>query len=351
MIPKPPPREGGLGFLFIPPYRVQGTSIAGESTCVQVPELDVCFDMGVCPRAVLSSKIAAISHGHMDHIGALAYFCSQRHFQGMGPGVIACHKAIGPAIRRMMEGYIDLERQQTPYELLEMEQGQEYEIKNNIFLRMFDVEHTCPSAGYVILERRSKLKPEFYELPQEKLRELKAKGEDITRILEVPLVAYIGDTQPGPPLIREDVRKAQIVICECTFTEPDHKERSRVGKHMHLDDIAEWLRVLECQKLVLTHLSRRSNVIEARKHLYKAVSPKLVDKVEFLMDHRTNSMRYEKQAYEAACAEAARTGGPMPPPPGQRMGGGGGRGGPPRGGPRGPRPDFDRPRGAMRPRS
>ena len=32
MIPKPPPREGSLGFIYIPPYRVQGTSIAGEVT-------------------------------------------------------------------------------------------------------------------------------------------------------------------------------------------------------------------------------------------------------------------------------------------------------------------------------
>src|SRR4051812_27259535 len=50
MIAKPPPREGSMGFLLLPPYRVQGTSVAGESTCVQIPELDICFDMGQCPR-------------------------------------------------------------------------------------------------------------------------------------------------------------------------------------------------------------------------------------------------------------------------------------------------------------
>ena len=71
MIPKPPPREGSLGFYYIPPYRVQGFSIAGEVTTIQIPELDVCFDMGQCPRAALSAKYCAISHGHMDHIGGL----------------------------------------------------------------------------------------------------------------------------------------------------------------------------------------------------------------------------------------------------------------------------------------
>lgn len=306
MIPKPPPREGSLGFLFIPPFRVQGLSTAGEQTCVQVPELDVCFDMGSCPRAMLPCRYVALSHGHMDHIGGLAYYCSQRQFQGMGPGKIVCSKAIAPAVRSMMDGYVNLEQQMTPYELIEMEDGDEIEIKNNIFLRLFDTEHTSPSSGYSIVEKRSKLKEEFYELPQDKLRELKASGKNITRILEVPLVSYTGDTLPGPYLLRDDVRKSQIVISECTFIDDEHRERAKVGKHMHIRDIAEWLGVLECEALVLVHLSRRSNMNDARKQLRSLVKRELAEKVFFLMDHRTNRYRYERQAEDAARLEAAR---------------------------------------------
>jgi ribonuclease Z len=65
---------------------------------------------------MLSSKYLAISHGHMDHIGALAYFCSQRRFQGMGTAKIVCDARIEPDIRGMMAGFVDLERQKTPYE-------------------------------------------------------------------------------------------------------------------------------------------------------------------------------------------------------------------------------------------
>ncbi len=104
MLPKPPPRDPSLGFLYIPPFRIFGESIAGETTCLQIPELDLGFDMGACPRAMLSSKHLAVTHGHMDHIGALAYYCSQRRFQGMGTAKIICDQRIAGAIQRMMAG-------------------------------------------------------------------------------------------------------------------------------------------------------------------------------------------------------------------------------------------------------
>lgn len=297
MIPKPPPREGGLGFLYLPPFRVQGASVAGESTCVMVPELDVCFDMGVCPRAALASKFVAISHGHMDHIGALAYYCSQRVFQGMPPAILVCLEEVERPMRRMLEGYNELERQVTPYELIALRAEQEHEIKNNIFLRAFEVDHTCPAAGYVVVEKRSKLKEEYVGLPQEKLRELKQRGTEITRMLEVPLVAYLGDTSPGAALLRRDVLSAQIVISECTFVEPDHKKRAEVGKHLHLDNVLEWLPLLQGEALVLTHLSRRSNIVRARKRLSQAAG-EAAQRVHFLMDHRSNRERYERQVGE-----------------------------------------------------
>lgn len=306
MLPKPPPREGPLGFVYVPPFRVQGMSIAGEATCIQVPELDVCFDMGACPRPALACPFVAVSHGHMDHIGALAYYCSQRRFQGMGSGAILCDERLEKPVRQMMQGFIDLEQQVTPYELTPLAPEQELQIKSNTVIRGFHTEHTSPSMGFSIIEKRSKLKPEFADYPQEKLRELKGRGVEITRILDVPLVAYMGDTAPGPHLVREDVRKAQVIVCECTFVEPDHRERARVGMHIHLDDVVEWLRVLECQALVLTHLSRRSNLAQARKRLGEALGDDPAREVLFLMDHRVNRQRYERQLAQAEARERER---------------------------------------------
>ncbi|MDQ7013847.1 MAG: MBL fold metallo-hydrolase [Planctomycetota bacterium] len=302
MLPKPPPRESSLGFLYLPPYRVQGLSVAGEATCIQIPELDLCFDMGSCPRAALASNFVALSHGHMDHVGGLAYYCSQRRFQGMGDGTIVCDARIESDVRTMLEGFQALERQVTPFNLVPLQEDEVFKLKNNVSLKGFHTEHTAPSMGYSIIEHRTKLKPEYTDFPQEKLRELKNRGEEITRNLEVPLISYLGDTAAGSHLLRDDVLKSKIIITECTFFDPGHRGRANIGKHLHAADIAEWLRVAECDAMVLVHVSRRTHLGEARAQLTEGLREEDIGRVHFLMDHRTNRMRYEQQLAEAEAA-------------------------------------------------
>jgi len=303
MVPKMPPRSGQVGFLFVPPYRIQGVSVAGESTVIQVPELDVCFDMGSCPRIALSSPYVALSHGHMDHVGGLPYYFSQRMFQQMGPGTCVCHPDLADPIRQMMQAWVRVEQQRTEHRIIPLAPDTEVEVKNNIMLRAIAVSHRVPALGFALIERRSKLREDYRDFPQEKLRELKSQGTAITRVLEIPLVAYTGDTEFGPYLFRDEFAKAKVVISECTFFESGHRSRASVGKHLHAEDIALLLRTWEAEAVVLTHLSRRTDLSAARAELRRVVGREHADRIHLLMDHRANRERYERQVSELGRAE------------------------------------------------
>jgi len=304
MLPREPVRRPQLGFLYLPPYRVEGLSIAGEESAIHIPELDLGFDIGACPKPMLTAKFVALTHGHMDHSAQIAYHFSQRNFQGMGTGTILCPRALEQPIHNLMNAWVEVEHQRTPYELIGLDDGDEHRIKNNVMLRAFATRHTVPSLGYVAVEKRSKLKEEYVGLPQEKLVELKKDGQEITQNLEIPLICYTGDTAWGPHFERPDVLGAKILITECTFLEAGDHKRAAVGKHLHLKHIADLVEASSAETIVLTHLSRRTHIAAAREQVDRVIPPQHRDRVFLLMDSRTNRRRYEQQVAETEAQQS-----------------------------------------------
>jgi ribonuclease Z len=318
MVPRPPPPEARLGFVYSAPYRIQGISVAGEQAVVHVPELDVCFDVGLCPRAILPTPTIALSHTHMDHVGGLPYWFSQRFFQKM-PGTARClvHPKMAEPLRRMMAAWVDLERQRTPHEIVAIEPETEFQLRPNVFVRAIEVSHTTPALGFVAIERRSKLRDEFHGLPQDRLRELRAQGVEITRMIEIPLVAYTGDTEPGEFLLREEFRRAQVVISECTFFEDEHRDRAKIGKHLHVEDLRPLLEAWEARDVVIVHVSRRTLLPFARTRIEEIAGKARAESVHLLMDHKANKARLEaiaaQRAGAADAAQSAEAGEPADP--------------------------------------
>ena len=224
----------------------------------------------------------------------------------MGCGTCVCHEEIAAAIQRMMGGWADLEQQNTPHKIIALAPNGEYEIKPNIMLRGIEADHGVPAMSYVVLEYRKKLLDKFREFPQSKLRDIKLSGTEITQTVQIPIVAFTGDTQMGDHLCRQEFVRAPIVISECTFFEQDHRPRAAAGKHLHIDDIAELLTIWGAKDVVLVHLSRRTTIEQARSAIAKKVRPCDISRIHILMDHRTNRNRYEKQVEDLI--DASETG-------------------------------------------
>jgi ribonuclease Z len=275
-----------FGRLAFGPYTVQGYSVAGEETVVQVPELGICFDCGRAPQFSLTSDVLCISHAHMDHLAGLAYFLSQRYFQGMKPPHVLLPEEIADPVDDMLRTWRRLERQQTPYKLVAMKPGEMHRVRRDFGVRALRTHHGPPSLGFAAIQIRHKLKDEYQDRTGEELRQLKEAGTEIQYVKEVPVVTYLGDTGPGPVWSDPDVVNAQILLTECTFYDPEHRGASKAGRHLHAADLGRLLPRLENEHVVLLHVSRRTGIPRARRMLKKHVHEELLERVHFLMDHR-----------------------------------------------------------------
>src|SRR5204862_3349881 len=130
---------------------------------------------------------------------------------------------------------------------------QAFEVRRDFLIRGFQTHHGGVSLGYSLVSVREKLKPELAGTPGQQLAEMRKRGIEVQYRVEVPLVAFTGDTAYGDVFRHPDVVNAEILITEITFFDPDHKAKAKAGKHLHLDGFVEVVANLKNQFIVITH--------------------------------------------------------------------------------------------------
>jgi ribonuclease Z len=263
---------------------VIGYSVAGEETVCQIPELNVCFDIGRSPHFALTSDIVCISHGHMDHIAGIPYYLSQRYFQGMKPGTVIVPAQIERPVDNLLRCWREVERQGTPFNLIGMMPGQTHEVRRDFLIRAIATHHGGPSLGYSLISVREKLKAEYAGTPGQQLADMRRRGIEIQYRIEVPLVTFLGDTSVGEVFKNPDVVNAEVLITECTFFDQDHKLKAKAGRHLHVDQFAQIVPELKNKYIVLSHVTRRTGIRRAKGILRKKIGDEQMQRIHFLMD-------------------------------------------------------------------
>jgi ribonuclease Z len=174
----------------------------------------------------------------------------------------------------------------SPSKIVGIEPGQSHEIRRGLVARAFAVNHRVAALGYCVVDVRHKLKAEYADRTGPELAALKKQGVVIEHNVEVPLLAFCGDTAEGAWLEEPMVRQAQVIILECTFFEAEHVRRAREGYHLHVRDVARIIPKLENTHIVLHHVSRRTGIRDAKQALASLLSAKDMERVTFMMDGR-----------------------------------------------------------------
>jgi len=275
-----------LAEIKIGDLEIIGYSVAGEETVVAMPQLDVCFDIGKAPNQIISINHILLTHGHMDHAAGVAYYLSHRNFSGQSPGTILAPKNLLGPMREIIDAWSRLDGNKVPAKLVGVKAGDEYQIKPNLFTRVFPTKHCKGSVGYTVLEKRKKIKPEYAKLKGPQIVELKKQGIEIDYPLEIPIVTYLGDTQNVDFSQLKYIVESKILIAECTFYETDHSGRAEAGRHMHITEFAELIEKLQNQHIVITHTTQRTSMREIRRILKEALPAEQYEKVILFMANR-----------------------------------------------------------------
>jgi len=275
-----------LAYIKIDELEIIGYSVAAEETVVAMPQLDVCFDIGKAPNQIVPINNILLTHGHMDHAAGIAYYLSHRNFCGQSPGTILAPENLLGLIREIIRTWSRLDGNKIPANLVGVKAGDEYQIKPNLFTRVFPTKHTKGSVGYSVIEKRKKIKPEYADFTGPQIVELKKQGVEIDYPLEIPIVTYLGDTQYVDFSQLKYIVESKILIAECTFYQTEHAERAEAGRHMHISEFATLIEKLQNEYIIVTHTTQRTPMREIRRLLKETLPPEKYDRIILLMDKR-----------------------------------------------------------------
>lgn len=256
---------------------IEGYSRAAVQSYWRVPEMSLGFDLGLQPWSFMGTETWFVTHAHLDHIAALPVYVARRRMMKMEPPTIYLPEENVEGVKQLLAAFVRLDRGRMPCELIGVTPGQEIELSRELVVSVTATTHTVPSVGYVVWERRKKLKEEYADLAGEAIRDLRLAGTEVTRELRTPMVAYLGDSSPKGLDASPDMYRAKVLIAEMTFVAPEHrKEKIHKHGHMHLDDWVDRAALFENELVIAAHLSTRYHPRQVEK-MVKEKLPDLLD--------------------------------------------------------------------------
>ncbi|TGZ68640.1 hypothetical protein CRM22_004149 [Opisthorchis felineus] len=230
------------------PYEVFSWSIAGNETCVGVRsgEMRFAFDIGFAPNPMISCDYVFVSHGHADHVGAIAQHMKKRHLNHLPKASYYLPPCLVEHVRGICKAYAamsELASEGTEFDcpLVPISPGNRMQLPENWIVEAIETHHSVKSQGYILSTRDR-------------------DGQ------EYPEIAYLGDSRFSvlteartncPALL-----SVRLLIMEATFLDRPERmlERAVSHGHTHLTELKQNPSLFKSiENIYLIHFSARYN--------------------------------------------------------------------------------------------
>lgn len=239
-----------------------GISMACDGSCVVLPQYKIVFDCGrihddLLPE-LLRCRTFCISHGHVDHIGALHFDGFLRRRKNGNSVSYLMPPECAETWKRIYEGFGTLnEGSGCEVSVVQIREGH-YPVSKGIDIHRLRTIHRVESFGYVLTTTHSKLKEHLRGKSNQEIKALKQSGEEIVESKKVALFGYTGDTTIEGVLQHKLFLEAEVLMIECTYLGDDTDPATAKARgHIHFDDIVANGEKFHNKAIVLCHFSPR----------------------------------------------------------------------------------------------
>ncbi len=263
--------------LALGPLTVRGMSVGGVYTTLHVPQLDLMLDAGLAPRTFAGARTLFLTHGHVDHAGALGTLLGIRALQGQrAPLRVVLPAEIVDAVRHSLEATAALQHWPLTIDAVGLRAGDEAPLGGDLFVRAHQAFHLVPCLAFEVFRRVRKLRSEWVGRSGDEIARARADGIEVTDTVERSELAYATDTLVSVLDHAPALYRARVLILEATFLDGRKPmEAVHAGCHIHLDEWIERAAHFENEHIVLMHVSQMYRPDEVGAILDARVPPGL----------------------------------------------------------------------------
>ena len=218
----------------------------------------ICFDAG--PQHFSNPSHILITHTHVDHCACLPFTL----IGSDNPHIYAVAEA-GPPILKYISGMFSVNAMQdcdaSPfYTFVGLKPYTQFDLtikRTELTIEVFDCDHSIPTIGYGLSEKKQKLKPEYLELPGREIGKLRKEGVEITQEVLQKRFAYVCDTSIAVFEMNPTILDYPVIFIECTFLLDDEMENAIKTKHIHWTQLKPIVQAHPDILFVAFHFSQR----------------------------------------------------------------------------------------------